>query len=332
MPVYNCEKYIQDAVDSVLNQTFTNFELLIIDDASTDSTVAIIKKYNDSRINLIEKKVNTGYTTSLNTALEISKGIYIARMDGDDICMPTRFEKQLLFLESNHDIIACGSCCKIIGSDTIINVPQNNEEIKLALLKGNCMIHPSMMIRKKYLEQYHIDYDITKEPAEDYDLWVKLVKYGKLHNLQEVLLMYRIHEGQVSNLRNQNQKKSALQSQLKLINYLSFTQNEKELLGLQKVIQRDSSIHFNELLYFSKQTKKNILKSNVNHFFEPKAFTDYIYSKENDILKSYFFYREKYNLSVFLNYLKIRSYISIKFTFKDEFKLFLKSIILYKKH
>ena len=99
MPVYNCEKYIAMSIESILNQTINDFELLIIDDASTDQTLAIITSYEDTRIKIISKPVNSGYTESLNIGLKIAKGKYIARMDGDDISFTRRFEKQLSFLE-----------------------------------------------------------------------------------------------------------------------------------------------------------------------------------------------------------------------------------------
>lgn len=151
MPVFNCELYIKDAVDSILNQTYNNFEFLIIDDASTDETVSIIKAYTDSRIKLIEKPINTGLTNSLNQGLKLAKGKYIARMDGDDISLPERFEKQITFLEKNPEVVLCGSWFNVIGSELVIKTPENYEDIKLALLKGNCIAHPSVMMRNKFL-------------------------------------------------------------------------------------------------------------------------------------------------------------------------------------
>ncbi len=119
MPVYNCELYIKEAIDSILNQTFTDFEFLIIDDASTDKTVSIIKEYKDFRIQLIEKEGNKGISDSLNYGLKVAKGEYIARMDGDDISLPERFVKQVTFLDSNPDVILCGSNFGIIGTEIL---------------------------------------------------------------------------------------------------------------------------------------------------------------------------------------------------------------------
>jgi glycosyltransferase involved in cell wall biosynthesis len=331
IPVYNCEKYIQTAIESVLNQTFSNFELLIIDDKSTDNTVEIIQQFQDERIRLVVKEKNSGYTNSLNWGIANAKGKYIARMDGDDICLPTRFEKQVSFLDANPDVIACGSSSIIIGTDTVVAVPENHEEIKLALLKGNCMIHPSIMIRKDSIDKFSISYDTSKEPAEDYDLWVQLAIIGKLHNLQEVLLHYRIHENQVSNVRNENQKNIAKQTRFKLLNHLPFAKTDKKINILKKFIETDISIQFEEILLYNKKIKEHILQSNINGFFEQNGLEDYLNGIEYETVKSYFLKREKYNPSIFLNYLKIKSVVPLKFSFKDEFKLFFKSFILHQK-
>ena len=108
MPVYNCFDYIQEAINSILNQTFSDFELIIIDDYSSDGTVDLIKKFNDPRIKLTVKSVNSGISNSLNYGLKIAKGKYIARMDGDDISFPDRFERQVKFMDLNPKVILCG--------------------------------------------------------------------------------------------------------------------------------------------------------------------------------------------------------------------------------
>ena len=146
MPVYNCELYIKEAIDSILNQSFSDFEFIIIDDASSDSTVSIIKAYDDPRIQLIVKQQNSGYTNSLNYGLSIAKGEYIARMDGDDISFSERFEKQIAFLDKNPDVVLCGTFFKIIGMDKVIVVPEGHEDIKVAMLKDCSTVPPSISI------------------------------------------------------------------------------------------------------------------------------------------------------------------------------------------
>ena len=331
MPVYNCEMHVQQAIESILNQTVTDFEFLIIDDASTDNTLLLVKEYKDTRIKIIEKPINSGYTNSLNLALNIAQGKYIARMDGDDISFPERFEKQLKFLESNQDIVVCGSYSVIIGTNAIVSVPENYELIKLALLKANCMIHPSVMMQRKVLDTYSLNYDISKEPAEDYDLWIRIAMIGKLHNLQEVLLQYRMHEGQVSYIRNENQKNIAKQTRLDFLSYLQFPKIEKEIGILKKFIANESNIKFNEIILFQEKIKKSILLSNTNNFFQQRGLEDYLDFIEYHTLKAYFLQQKRYKPLFFFNYLKIKPLAILNFTFKDELKLFLKSFIFYQK-
>jgi glycosyltransferase involved in cell wall biosynthesis len=156
MPVYNCGLYIKEAIDSILIQTYTDFEFLIIDDTSTDKTVSIIKSYDDYRIQLIEKPANSGYTNSLNQGLQLAKGKLIAHIDGDDISLPEQFAKQVAYLEANPEAVLCGTSYKIIDKEKRTIIPESHEAIKLALLKSNCIAHPSVMIRKKTLDLFYI--------------------------------------------------------------------------------------------------------------------------------------------------------------------------------
>lgn len=329
MPVYNCELYIKQAIDSILNQTFLDFEFIIIDDASTDETLSIIKSYHDSRIKLIEKPLNTGYTNSLNYGLSIAKGEYIARMDGDDISFPERFEKQIDFLDKNPDVVVCGSFFKVIGTDKVYAVCENHEEIKLAMLQDCPMGHPTVMMRKKIFREYDLVYDRSKEPAEDYDLWTRLLFCGKLHNLQEVLLNYRMHNSQVSTKRNNEQRQAAIEIKLNLLNYLNFEKNNESRNVLKKIIQRDV-LSFEEMQQFPDLKNKLILANEIS-FFENQGFEMYLLSLKNNIFKDYFLKREKYSPIVYFQYLKIKKEWKNKLVVFHEVKLFIKSMIYYKK-
>lgn len=329
MPVYNCALYIKEAVDSILNQTYSDFEFLIIDDASTDGTIDLIKDYTDTRIKLIEKPVNTGYTNSLNFGLSIAKGEYIARMDGDDISLPERFEKQVEFLNENKDVVLCGTALKIIDSDRVICYPEFHENIKLEMLKHNCIIHPSVMFRKSVLDFYSIKYDLSKEPAEDYNLWTKLLLYGKLYNFQEVLLYYRMHPSQVSQKRINFQIDSSIETQIQLLNNLNL-KYDKSLINsvLKKVFQNNTFFLYKEIVFFNK-LKKNLFLANSSQFFEPVGFENYCNEIENKIVKAYFFKREKYDPSVIFKYFLLKRSLNKKFGLKEELKLLFKSIIYW---
>lgn len=203
MPVYNGEKYISDAIESVLKQTYTDFEFIIVNDCSTDNTENIIKEYSDDRIKLITNEKNSGVAKSLNNAVKYCNGEYIARMDADDISLPERFEKQVRFLDDDQNIgvVACNTMT--FCGDKIINEKgwSNTEpdKIKVDLLFACAIAHPSVMIRKSALENVGV-YDEEYNGIEDYELWCRISeKYG-IACLPDVLFKYRIHEAQVSRI------------------------------------------------------------------------------------------------------------------------------------
>ena len=334
MPIYNCEAYIKESLESILNQTMTDFEFLIIDDASTDKTLDFIRSYNDPRIHLIEKRVNTGYTNSLNLGFKLAKGKYVARMDGDDISLPERFAKQVAFLEENSEVVVCGSYCYRMGEDRIINTPEKHETIKLTLLRENALVHPSVMMRKNALEKLSIVYDVAKEPAEDYDLWVRLLPIGRLHNLQEVLLNYRVHNTQVSKKRNEQQINSATSSKLELLNYLNLEIDLQEQEVFKKIFLNKVEVTLNEIEIFQRLKNKLII-ANAHAFFEELDFLEYLSFLEKKlskkVIRSFCIERKKYSPLVFFQYIKMKKKWKYKLDHHGELKLFIKSIIFYQR-
>jgi len=199
LPVYNGEQYLAEAIDSILVQTFANFELIIIDDGSTDNSLAILKQYQnlDSRIRLIARE-NRNLATTLNDLIDLARGEWVARMDQDDIALPHRFERQLQCLEQTGADI-CGSWIKFFGTadKRIIKQPQTDQAIKMQLLFGAPFAHPTVMMKTDLVKQ--LRYDKAWEKAEDYDLWERAALAGwQMTNVQEVLLLYRHHATQIS--------------------------------------------------------------------------------------------------------------------------------------
>jgi glycosyltransferase involved in cell wall biosynthesis len=239
MPVYNCEKYVFEAVESILNQTYAHFELLLIDDCSTDNTLQICKSFQDDRIVIIEKEKNSGYTNSLNYGISIAKGEYIARMDGDDISLPERFEKQINFLQNNPEISLCGTAIQIIGTDEILKQPLNYEQIKVKLCLKTSLYHPTVMGKTTTFRDNL--YNANAEPAEDYDLWTRLAFKYALANLDSALLRYRIHENQVSNTRSIAQKSATYYCKLNIFKHLEiekyFTDDQLRMVLHDKSIK-----------------------------------------------------------------------------------------------
>jgi glycosyltransferase involved in cell wall biosynthesis len=328
LPVFNCEKYVFEAVQSVLNQTYSHFEFLIIDDCSTDDTLKICKSFQDERIVIIEKEKNSGYTNSLNYGISIAKGKYIARMDGDDISLPERFVKQVAFMEMNSDVIVCGTNFSFIDTDELCILPMLNEEIKTKLLFGNCIGHPTVMLRKSVFFKNNILYDTQMEPAEDFALWVQLISFGKLYNLQECLLKYRIHDDQVSHVRNERQKESAKQTRLKLLTYLNVVISSEQQKVYLKAIDNNKKLNFEEFMIFL-DLKKMIINANEN-YFNKVDFRKYWTKLENKFNSYYFKNRTSYSLLILKNYLSISSKIDSRLTTVELLKLTVKSIINHK--
>lgn len=196
MPVYNGEKYLAEAINSILTQTFTDFEFIIINDASTDSTAQIINGFakKDSRIRILTNKINLKIAATLNKGLNIAKGQYIARMDADDISLPHRLNLQVSFMDKHPEVGVCGSWLTIHETNKIWRPPQYNEQIKAMLLFESCLYHPTIIARKTNI----IDvgkYSDEMFHAQDYDLWIKLLISGdiKFANIAESLLRYRFH-------------------------------------------------------------------------------------------------------------------------------------------
>ncbi len=208
MSVYNDAKYIRESVDSILNQTFRDFEFVIVSDGSTDETLEIINNYNDHRIRIIKNEENIGLTRSLNKGLKFARGDYIARQDADDISEPERLQKELNFLVKRSDYAAVGSSIRVINEDGkelyTIEKPITDKEIKDFFKKGNCIAHGSSMVRMSYLQGVGF-YDESFLKAQDYDLWLKLSEKYKLANIPEYLYSWRCHKGNIS-VKNYNEQ------------------------------------------------------------------------------------------------------------------------------
>ncbi|UPS91675.1 glycosyltransferase family 2 protein [Bizionia sp. M204] len=325
MPIYNCDQYVGEAIDSILGQTFTDFEFLIIDDASTDKTVSIVKGYSDSRIKFIRKPKNTGYTNSLNYGLAMAKGAYIARMDGDDISLPERFAKQVTFMDAYPEVVACGTTYSIIGSGIIKKVPINHGDIKVQLLQKTCFGHPTVMLRKAVFEKFKVAYNSDREPAEDYDLWVRLLKYGKLANLPGVLLSYRVHDGQVSQNRTQIKRENTASIRLNLLKYLDycFSLNEEQLL--KKILLRNDILTLEEINNYL-LLKLKLIESNKG-FFKNEGLQKYFIDLQSVVLKDYFLKRKLFSLPIFVDYLTLGRKCNFKLPLMSMFKLLIKSVI-----
>ena len=259
MPCYNVEKYVAEAIESILNQTFADFELIILDDCSTDKTAEIVKKYSDERIIYHKSEQNLGLVDTLNVGLKLAKGEFIARMDGDDISLPTRLEKQVRFLDENPDIILCSVGMELFGMENTVWIRENNpEDVKITMMLYSPILHASSVFRKKVFLNNNLIYRTEAFPAEDYDLWSRAVFFGKMVNIPEVLYKYRIHGIQVTKINPQKEKKTRQVRQ----NYI-----ERTLPALNK---KDIEFFVNKIASDKLSGKDEIFKAKtvILHFIE----------------------------------------------------------------
>jgi glycosyltransferase involved in cell wall biosynthesis len=216
MPVYNGERYLREAIESILNQTFEDFEFLVIDDGSSDGSVEIIQSYNDQRIRLILNETNLGLIATLNKGIDLARGDYIARMDCDDISMPERLDKQYEFMQKNPEAAVSGSWASTIDEQGEvtgeIRTLSSFDCISVELFFTNPMIHSSTFFKKNFIASIG-SYNKDFERAEDYYLWIRVVqKKGRILNVPLFLLKYRNHTDNVSNIHSVRQEEVTLKA------------------------------------------------------------------------------------------------------------------------
>ena len=251
MPLYNAEKYVRQSVSSILNQTYTDFELFIVDDQSTDNSYEIVQQLQDSRIHLLQNSENLGIAQTRNIALQHAGGEYIAIMDDDDIAPLYRFEKEILYLDSHKDIAAVGGHCRYIdgnGNDLgkQWNIFTNPMYINAHIIFDNPIPNSSGMIRNEIIQKYNIQYRDNMYGTEDYRFWAECSIHGFLGNINEVMLYWR------TNYENETEKafkvysmerKSAIASTQKyLLEKLGFQLNEKDINVLVSVFREHGSV------------------------------------------------------------------------------------------
>lgn len=233
MPVYDGARYLKQAINSILAQTYTNFELLIIDDASTDDSNRIIQSFKDERIRLVTHKTNHNLTKTLNEGLNLAVGKYIARMDQDDVSLPTRLAKQVTFLDNNSEVGIVGTDVQIIDQlskrGAIINFPKTPILIQWSLCFYSPLAHPTVMMHKKLIRDLGgytselLGRD-AKFGGEDYALWCHASTITRLSNLNEILLYLRKHQTNMSKVYlKKHAKNTAKISQFMLSNALGTT-------------------------------------------------------------------------------------------------------------
>ena len=282
MPVYNAEKYLKESIESILNQTFTDFGFLIVNDGSTDTSLEIIKSYDDKRIRIINNEENMGLTKSLNKAVKQAHGDYIARQDADDISLPNRLELQFEFLEKHPEVALLGTGVYVIN--------ENGDEIekrimhpnpKKSLSKGNRFIHGSVMFRKSVIDELGA-YNETLKYSQDYELWLRISKKYDVENLTAPLYKLRMHKGSILSRKVEEQQMYAVFARKLAMNEIK----EETLLNLQEnllvfyqTLNRSDKMMFHKGVAYNYAQNNNLLSLRGECF---KAFKLNPFDLENN--------------------------------------------------
>ena len=235
LPTYNTAvDFLKEAIESILTQTFRDFELIIIDDGSTNEVPAYLDSLADSRIRLIRNSRNIGITKSLNRGFRASRGKYIARMDGDDISFPDRLEKQFSFMEQHPEVVVCGSKVTFDRNKSLPDWKKatDMESYRIRMLFRNPgPAHPTAFFRRGTLIKHHIEYDERLKYGQDYGMWETLSRIGQICTLPDRLLYFRRHENSISIVHRGEQIQCDMITQKKLLLRLlgHVTQAEQEL-------------------------------------------------------------------------------------------------------
>jgi len=322
MSVYNGETYLKESVESILKQTFKDFEFIIINDGSTDKSLEIINRYKklDDRIILISRE-NRGLIASLNEGIKKAKGKYIARMDADDISLATRFEEQIKFMEENPDIGVCGSWIEVFGenkNDTIWKMQKSNDELKVRLLFSVPVAHPSVMMKKDIIDKYNLKYKEAYKHAEDYQFWLDFSRYTNFSNIQKVLFRYRYLDTSVSRVADSSQDdtryniiQSIFTQVLKKLN-IKNTEEENRLhftIGLNERIAKEDI----DLNVLDKYLTKLIEANQKVNYFDQKYLMKFL-SRKFLIVVYYQLKRKNYQMLKILKskYLYTATYYTLK--------------------
>jgi len=310
MPAYNCENFIGESIQAVLDQTFNDFEFIIINDGSTDRTKEKILSFQDPRIRFFEKERNSGIVKTLNKGLALAKGKYILRTDADDISLSGMIAELVGFMEAHPDHIICGGNMKLIGGDKIFTYPSNNEELKVYALNSCPFSHSTVIFKKQVIDDNSLQYDEAIKDGEDYGLWSVLLPLGKFHNLENVTLLYRESPGQVTSQKIYSQTHIAAREKIFAIHASKYFKLEEE--DIQRYVRFTMNKEITSLEELEKigSLCRQILKHNLHSkLFDPFLLQQHLF------IKWYWSCNGSYHLGkkvffIYLRYLSSNSVLS----------------------
>ena len=269
LPVYNAQNFVKEAIESILHQTFHDFELIIINDGSSDDSYNVISKIDDGRIKFINHNINKGLIFTLNEGIDLARGEYIVRMDGDDYSLPERLSLQVNFMDSNKDIVVSGG--QMIDYDNRIVLSKNptvSDQVKASLLFSCVISHPTVIIRTDIFKSEKFYYDKYFIHSEDYELWTRVINKYKVTNINEVILKYRTHQNQISQKYSREQCEGVRECQKNQLFRIGINSTDEQLDLHNSLAQLDFINNKDYLLNIEKWLLEIIDKNSISKFYD----------------------------------------------------------------
>lgn len=275
MPVYNAAEYLLEACNSILQQSFDDFELLVIEDGSSDKSYELLRSIDDTRMQLHRNPENEGLISSLNKGIDLARGELIARMDADDICLPDRFRHQVAFMDKNKDIVISGGLFQDLADakKPVIRQAGDPEEIKCRLFFYTALAHPTVIYRTKEMRYHALYYNSNYKHAEDFELWVRASRKVKISNINKVLIRYRRHSAQVSREHDKTQVQNLNKCRLEQLEEFAIDFNERDAELHLRIANQD----YSPQKEFIADAEHWLIKLNEHNessgFFSPSKFS-----------------------------------------------------------
>ncbi|KRB55964.1 glycosyltransferase family 2 protein [Flavobacterium sp. Root186] len=324
IPVFNAASFLQESIESILNQTFSDFELIILNDKSTDESLEIIKKFQakDNRIIIIDKEQNIGPANLRNEGINAAKGTYIALMDADDIALPTRFEKQIAVLKNNPEIGVCGTWFTFFGlkKNKIIKHNTNSDAIKVSFLHSCNIGNPTVMFKKEVLGDLKFDNEYV--PVEDYDLWSRLLAKTNFYNIPESLLNYRQHNNNISKTKIDNVNRSVKKVKINQLSALEINPADRKIDFYLNAVSFKKGLFPEEIIETINASKFLLSQNEKLGYFNHEIFQKHITKNLIRIIRN----SGSYKLSFYKHLKNNESTLFQKINFIDKILLYFKSL------
>lgn len=328
MPTYNVAPWVEESIRSVLNQTYRDFDLLVVDDASTDNTLDVVRSIDDPRIRVASFPDNVGLSENLNRGLDMIDTELVARMDGDDIAEPDWLETGIRVLDSHPDVGICSFGFQFFGAkNSLVRFPEQHEDSKAQMLFGCTVIVP--VFRRAVMADNHLRYSTDAFPAEDYMMWANTYRVTKVYNVQRTLFHYRTHPTQISTSRRQAQIVKSNEVRLRMLDWLSpdFSDNEKDYF-LNSFVP--CKIEYKKDIVDLKNFAQLIINRNTQGRYDSRALTrkfrsHIAYGALDYAERTYF--PKRYSLSALMRLLTSGLYPTLPT--KNRRKILVKSLLLY---